>query len=90
MNIISSVAEAMQTIFTSVADKAAKTSGFIKRKRKLTGSKFVQTLVFSWLANPEATYGEMSQTAAAVGVNLTPSAIEQRLTQQACETLRTV
>ncbi len=37
MNIISSVAEAMQTIFTSVADKAAKTSGFIKRKRKLTG-----------------------------------------------------
>ena len=51
MNIISSVAEAMQTIFTSVADKAAKTSGFIKRKRKLTGSKFVQTLVFSWLAN---------------------------------------
>lgn len=90
MNIISSVAAAMQTVLTSVADSAAKTSGFIKRTRKLTGATFVQTLVFSWLANPDATYSEMSQTAAAVGVNLTPSAIEQRFTQEAAETLKEV
>ena len=41
MNIISSVAAAMQTVLTTVADSAAKASGFIKRTRKLTGATFV-------------------------------------------------
>ena len=90
MDIISQVAEAMQNILTTVSDTAGRTCGFIKRKRKLTGAKFVQMLVFGWLASPEATYDELSQTAATIGVTLTPQAIEKRFTQQAADTLKTV
>ena len=43
MDIISPVTGAMQTVLTTVADAAALTSGFLKRKRKLTGAKQVQT-----------------------------------------------
>ena len=64
MDIISQVTTAMQT----VADAAAITTGFLKRKRKLTGSGMVQTLVFGWLANPESTYDELAQTAGSVGI----------------------
>ncbi len=63
---------------------------FIKRQRKLTGSKFVQTLVFGWLANPQSTLGELSQTAATLGINITPQALEQRFTQQAAKMLKQV
>ncbi len=55
MDIISQVTTAMQTVLTTVADTAARATGFIKRKRKLTGASFVQTLVFGWLSNPAAT-----------------------------------
>lgn len=37
-----------------VADRLGRSSGFIKRKRAVSGSNFVQTLVFGWLGNPEA------------------------------------
>ena len=62
MDIISQVTCAMQTVF-AVADVAAVTSGFLKRKRKLTGSGMVQTLVLGWLSNPQSTYDELAQTA---------------------------
>ena len=44
MDIISQVTSAMQTVLTTVADSAAVASGFLKRKRKLTGARMVQTL----------------------------------------------
>ncbi len=64
MNLIDQVAQAMQTVLTTVSDTIAKTTGFMKHKRKLTGAKLVQALVFGWLSNPEATYEELTQTAA--------------------------
>ena len=48
-------------ILTTTADRAAN-SGC-----KLTGRRFVETLVFSWLANPDATYTVTAQTAGALG-----------------------
>ncbi|MFQ6043895.1 MAG: IS4/IS5 family transposase, partial [Candidatus Poribacteria bacterium] len=68
----------------------ASLTGFVKRRRKLIGSKFVQTLVFGWLANPQSTLNELSQTAATVGVDITPQALEQRFTPEASETLKQV
>ncbi len=89
MDIISQVTRAMQTVLTTVADVAAVTSGFIKRKRKLTGSGMVQTLVFGWLSNPQSTYDELAQAAGSVGIQITRQGIEQRLTQSAAEMLKT-
>jgi hypothetical protein len=90
MDIISHVAQAMQTVLSTVSNAAARTAGFIKRQRKLTGATFVQTLVFGWLANPAATYDELSQTAQTLGVEITPQAIEPRFTKEAAERLKTV
>ena len=88
MDIISQVTGAMQTVLTTVADAAAIATGFIKRKRKLSGAAFVQTLVFGWLANPESTYDELAQTAASVGISITPQAIEQRFGESAADMLK--
>lgn len=76
MNILSQVTKGMQVILTSVADIVARHTGFIQRLRKLSGSGFVQTLVFGWLSNPQATleelslqvYGSETQTAATLGI----------------------
>ena len=87
MDIISQVTSAMQTVLTKVADTAAIATGFMKRKRKLTGAGFVQTLVFGWLANPESTYDELAQTAASIGISVTPQAIEQRFGKPAADML---
>ena len=88
MTIISQVVSGMQTVLTTVSDAVAPTTGFIKRQRQLTGSSFVQTLVFGWLANPESTYEELAQSATTVGVKLTSQAIEQRFTPEAADTLK--
>jgi len=90
MDIISRVAESMQTILTMVADKIALKTGFVKRIRKLTGSIFVQTLVFGWLSNPDSTLDELAQTAATIGLKITPQALDKRFTCEAADCLKEV
>ena len=51
---VTDLAATLQPLFTTVADHAAHHSGFIRRKRTLTGAAFVQSLVFGWLGNPDA------------------------------------
>lgn len=87
MHIIPQVADSLQAVLVDSADSAGRETGFIQRERKLSGSLFVQTVVFSWLANSEATLSEMSQTAAAIGLDITAQSIEERFTQQAADTL---
>jgi hypothetical protein len=77
MTTIPQVAAAMQTVLTTTADTAARRTRFVQRPRKakLTGSTFTQTLVFGWLADPDASLDSLAQTAAAVGVVLATSLI---------------
>ena len=89
MDIISQVVSGMQTVLTTVSDTVAETTGFIKRRRKLTGSSFVQTLVFGWLANPKSTYEELAQAAATVGVTLTPPSDRTTLHPRGSRQLKT-
>ena len=51
MPIFHDVAQAIQSIFSKETDQLAKETGFIKRKRKITGSRFIKTLIFSWMQN---------------------------------------
>ena len=88
MQTLPQVPNKMQQILTTTADKAARDFGFVIRNRKLTGGRFVETLVFSWLANPDATYTELAQTAGALGTPITRQAIEQRFTPEAAATLK--
>jgi hypothetical protein len=90
MNTIPQIAQAMQTTLMKRADELGRKLGFIKRLRKVSGSKFIQALVFGFEANPEATYEDLSQSAATVGVAISPQGLEQRFSPTAAEFVRQV
>ena len=90
MSILTQVSEKMTEILQDAADQAALDCRFVERKRKLTGSAFVQTLVFGWLENPEASYTDLAETAAVLDIDVSRQAIEQRMTCEAAEMLKSV
>ena len=90
MSIMPRIAQAMQEVLSNAGHTLARCTGFVKRARKLSGETLVQTLVFTWLAKPNASYEELAQTAASRGVQITPQALEQRFTQEASELLKQV
>ena len=90
MTTIAQVATTMQEILGPVADRAARATGFVQRQSKLTGAAFVQTLVFGWLAQPQASLSQLAQAAATVGVAITPQGLDARFTPAAADCLREV
>ena len=89
MSILQQVVDKMQTILRTVPDEAAVDTGLVKRKRKLTGSALTQILVLGWLENPEASYQQLTETAAMLGIEVKRQALEQRLTLETTEMLKT-
>lgn len=87
---IPQVAKVLRTVLTTTANRAARATHFVQRRSKLSGAKFVQTLVFGWLANPAATYEELVQTAATLGVKITAQGLEQRFTEAAAQCVERV
>jgi len=78
MTSIPDLVPVLQTLLTTTADQAGRDSGLIQRVRAFTGASFVQTLVFGWLANPDATLANLAQTAAIRGVPVSAQAIADR------------
>ena len=89
MSILQQVPNKMQTLLETVPDEAAVNSGLVKRKRKLTGSALTQILVLGWLENPEASYQQLTETAATLGIEVRRQALEQRLTLETTQMLKT-
>lgn len=90
MTTIPQVARAMREILTTTANEAARTTRFVQRTSPLSGATFSQTLVFGFLGNPQATLEELTQTAAALGVEISPQALDQRFTASAAACLHQV
>lgn len=90
MTSIKQVGQAMQRILGKEADDAARETGFVQRESKLGGAEFVQTLVFGWMSNPQATLEDLAQTAASVGVEITAQGIDQRFTEAGAKCLKAV
>lgn len=90
MSMVAEVASAMQTLLTTVAEQAARDSGFCQRRSKLGGATFAQTLVFGCLGNPSTKLEDLAQTAAACNAAVPPQALDQRFTPQAADYLRRV
>jgi len=90
MTSIPEVATAMQGVLNDLARQAGQQSGFVQRQSKLGGAEWAQTLVFGFLANPQATLEELAQTAAAVGVRISPQGLQERFGPAAAECLRQV
>jgi hypothetical protein len=81
--MVNQVAAAIEKVLREEADELARQTGFVKRQRNLSGATFAQTLTFGWLADPEASVGDLSQTAAAIGVEISPQGLDQRFTPEA-------
>jgi hypothetical protein len=90
MTTVTELNETVQRVLIHAAETVTRTSGFTKRRSKLTGSAFVQTLVFGWLSHPEATLEELTQTAAALGVSIRPQSLSERFTKEAALLLEAV
>ena len=85
---LSEVAPQLQTLFTADAERAARDSDLVRRRRKLSGPAFAQALVFAWLDNPAATVDELVTSLARAGVLLKSQSLEGRFTPQAAEFFR--
>jgi Transposase DDE domain len=90
MTSIPHLAAALQTVLTDVADQAGRDTNFIVREVKLRGSTFTQTLTFGWLSDPDATIEGLAQTAAALGVQISPQGLDQRFSEEAAACLEQV
>lgn len=88
MSILTQVTDKMQEVLNIKANEAAKNNGFIQRQRKFTGSAFVQTLVFGWLHNPDASWTHLAQTARVFDIDVSRQAIVKRMTPEAASTLK--
>lgn len=78
----------VQSLFHEKAEQWARSTGFVQRASKISGSAFAQTLVFGFLNQPEASYTDLQQTMALQGVQVSPQAIEERMTPQAAALMR--
>src|SRR5262247_4307153 len=90
MTTIPQVAHAMREILTTTAAEAGRATRFVQRTSPLNGATFSQTLVFGFLGNPQATLEELTQTAAALGIEISPQALDQRFTASAAACLQQV
>lgn len=78
MITVPQLALTLQTLFTTTAEPLARQTGFVRRASKLSGAVFAQTVVFTWLADPDATLESMAQTAAGLGTPISPQGLDQR------------
>src|SRR5919202_2736188 len=88
MTTLAHIAGELRTLLTATADAAARAGRFVQRRSKLTGALFAQTLVFGWLANPQATLEELAQTAATLGLAISPQGLDARFGPEAAALLR--
>jgi hypothetical protein len=80
----------MRTVLIDHATTAAQTHGFVQRERRLSGAQFVQTVVGSFLAQPDATYETMVGVAADLGVTISPQGLCDRFDARAVACLQAV
>src|SRR6059058_5459745 len=91
MSTVPQVAQAIQRVLTTQAKEQERQTGFVKRSSaQLDGPLFVQTTVFGWMAQPEASYSQLQQVAASLGVAVSSQAIEQRFGPESAALLRAV
>ena len=90
MNTIAHIAKAMQAVLTIQADRWGWKVGFVQRTGKLSGGGFAQILVLGFMAHPQATYEDLSQSAPLVGLSISPQGLEQRFSLEAVELMEQV
>jgi hypothetical protein len=90
MDVFSTIAVALQTVLSVRADLLAKTTGFIKRNRKVTGSNFIKTLVFGWMQNSPPSAEGLARAGFSHGLKISAQGLDQRFAEEACTFVQSV
>ena len=90
MPSMNTVAVALRSVLTEIADQAGRDTHCIQRHRAFTGASLVQTLVLGWLNHPQATVEQLTQMAATVGTVITPQGLDKRWTEATAACLKQV
>ncbi len=90
MSTLTQVADSMQSTLGPTAEQIARATGWVQRRSKLSGAQWVQTLTFGWQANPDASLGQLAQTAATLGVPITEQGLDARFTPAGAQCLAQV
>jgi hypothetical protein len=92
MTMLPQISATMHTVLTTTTEATATSLQYAKRpdRAKFTPSTLVQTLVFGWLAEPNATVEYLAQMAGRLGVDVSPQAIDQRFTPETATLLQQV
>jgi hypothetical protein len=79
----------MRRVLTTQAKELERQTGFVQRSSaQLDGPSFAQTVVFGWMDEPQASYSQLRQVAASLGVQVSTQAVEQRFSAEAVALLR--
>ncbi len=90
MNSITQVPDAVKRVLNTVAQTAARRTGFVQRESKLDGPIFAKTMVFGCLGSPATKLHELSQSAACFHLQITSQGLDNRFTRAAATFLREV
>ncbi len=85
---IPEVATIMQALLGPKANELALKTGFVQRASKVDGAVFARTLVLGWMGNPRASLQDLTQTAEATGVKVTPQGLDERFGRKAADFLK--
>lgn len=82
--------ERFTNLLETKAEELARSTGFVKRARKLSGADFVQIMTFGHLRAPNSSLEQLTQVAALPDVQISSSGLHQRLTEPAARFLQAV
>jgi hypothetical protein len=77
--IINKLVSKYQTFFNEKAKEVANSTNFVQRESKMTGSLFLQTLVFGFIEEPGTSLTDLAETARELGVDITKQGLGERI-----------
>jgi hypothetical protein len=90
MSSVTYVGTRLKAILEEDAKRLARETGCIKRERKFNGADLVQTLVFGWQGQPEASLEQLASLAQEREVSVSDSAMHKRFTPECARFLHAI
>ena len=90
MGMVAGMAGVLQGLLTAVAEEVGGRCGLIRRRREFSASSLVSTFVLGFLRHPRPTWEQLAWVARGRGADVTPQAVEQRVTPALRDTLEGV
>lgn len=76
------IGQRIERFFKGSIEKVAKETKFVQRASKLTGTKFLQALVFANLEQKSVTLSSISQSCLDLGVEISAQGVDERMNEQ--------